>query len=91
MVTASFSASRNWARISGGAMAHSTDTLLGAEKVMSQPDTSVFGRHFNRSPVTGSHPSSSRRNCSSVTSPDTSSRSASEPIHTPGFSPSPTR
>lgn len=72
-------------------MAHSTDTLLGAENVMSQPDTSVFGRHFNRSPVTGSQPSSNARNCSSVTSPDTPNRSASEPIHNPGLSPSPTR
>ena len=74
---------------SGGPNAHSSDTLLGAEKVASMARTVAGFDPASRSPLLGSQPSINDRRSSAWTTPTRPSCSASRPVHTPGASPDP--
>ena len=72
---------------SGAPSANSSDTDLGAQNVTSKPATTGTDRDaVSRYTPVGSTCSRTRPRASASTSPDSPSRAAPEPTHTPGAS-----
>ena len=88
--TASTWARETTAATSGVAKAHSSDTLLGQEKVASKAKTLRSLLPSSRlTPLRGCKPSTSERSSPASTMPCNPRVAAQRPCHTPGASPAP--